>query len=105
MTRICLLAIALVVAGQAAKPDEFAIGPVTVVVPPPDGFENAWHIEAVRERFPNSPGLTIVAAYLPADDVKNFDPKKDLDFYARVAIADAAKDQELPEAALPQFAQ
>ena len=36
MGRVCLLAIVIGVAGQSSKPNEFAIGPVTVMVPPPE---------------------------------------------------------------------
>ena len=105
MARICLLAIAVALAGQPSKLSEFAIGPVTVTVPAPEGFENAWQLKAVRERFPSTTELEVVAVHLPADVVKNFDSDQDLTFYTRVAIAAAAKAQEFPPELLPEFAE
>ena len=105
MTRFCLLALLIAFGGQSSKPNEFAIGPVTVVVPPPAGFENAWHVPAVRERFPSTAQLEVVAVHLPADAVKSFTSDSDLSFYTRVAIAGAAKTEELPAELLPQFAE
>lgn len=103
--RLFLLALVMAVAGQSSRPNEFAIGPITVIVPPPEGFANAWHVPAIRDRFPSTAALEVVAVHLPADTLKSFNPDQDLTFYTRVAIASAAKTEELPADLLQRFAE
>jgi len=94
-----------VVHAQSTSPYAYRLGAVTVVVPPPRGFDDAFKIPEMRDRLPSTDTVEVLAAHLPADVVRSFKPGQDLDFYTRVFVLRAAKEQDMSADLIAEFAQ
>ena len=104
--RAFVFAIAMTIAaGQSPKLHEYALGAVTVIIPPPEGFEDASTRQEVRDRFPASDKVDTLAIHLPASVMRTFDPEQDLTFYTQVAVAKASKTDDMPASMIAEFAE
>jgi hypothetical protein len=81
---------------QTAKPNEYELGAVTVVVPPPDGFESAMALPGIRERFPEEPQNELLAIHMPAAMVAAYKADQDVPFYTKLAVPRSAKTRDIP---------
>jgi hypothetical protein len=83
---------------QAEAQYQYALGNVTISIPPPKGFEEVLsRVKDMRDRMPDTDRLETLAAHLPADVVKTYAPGQDLTFYTKVSISKAAKTSDVPE--------
>ena len=77
---------------------QYALGSVTISIPPPKGFEEVLsRFQDMRDRMPDTDRLENLAVHLPADVVKTFVPGQDLSFYTKVSISKAIKTSDVSE--------
>jgi hypothetical protein len=98
------LALLQVIAGQAPRSQAFVLGAATVVVPPPDGFEDILGLPGVPERFPGLDGTETLAVHLPVEVARRYQPEQDLTFYTRAAVLAEAKTEDVSIAVLDGIA-
>jgi hypothetical protein len=78
---------------------DYALGNVTVTIPPPKGFEEVLgRFDDIRKRNPDSERLENLAMHLPSDVAKSFTPGQDLTFYTKVSVSRAGRAVEITDA-------
>ena len=82
----------------SAAPHVYQLGNVTVVIPPPRGFEDMLsRSEEFRQRVGESERLWNLAAHLPSEAARTFKAGQDISLYTKVSVSRAGVEADITD--------